>query len=172
MKLIFGAPVALLAPYVGYVMIWVIAWIANGLPTTATRYWPPEIFCMTGNRLNLFCGRSPDDLSYFMLIFFFACCMLGWEAIRILMPGVNDPDQIARRKTAATPIVQGIAWSIVVLPTLIIAPHIAITLDSMPGAFTQYGWGTDALVDFARTWVAGALAMFVYAIARKSSLTA
>ena len=56
-------------------------------------------------------------------------------------------------------------------PTLIIAPHIVSTLDSSPGAWSNYGWGTETFVDFVRMWVAGAMAMFLYGILRKASLS-
>ena len=87
------------------------------------------------------------------------------------MPGVNDPTQIADRKTALSPVIKGIAWSIVLLPTMIIAPHIFSTLASVPGAWSAYGWGTETMVDFIRMWVAGAMTMFLYGIMRNASLS-
>ena len=48
------------------------------------------------SEIQLFCGRSPDDLAWFIMLGFFTCCLLGWETVRILLPGLNDPDQIAR----------------------------------------------------------------------------
>lgn len=170
MRLIFGAPVALLAPYVGYMLVWIVAWIYNAVPGVALRYWPPGLFCSNNGNLNLFCGRSPDDLTWFILIAFFTCCLVGWEAVNILMPGVKDPDRIAARKSSLTPIIKGLAWSIVILPTVIIAPHIFNTLESTPGAWSHYGWGTETLIDAIRMWIAGALAMFLYGILRKASL--
>lgn len=171
MKLIFGAPVALLAPYVGYMLTWIVAWIYNAAPGVAVQYWPPGMFCFRSSELQLFCGRSPDDLAWFIMIGFFTCCLLGWESVRILLPGVNDPTQIAERKTVLAPIVKGMAWGIVILPTLIIAPHIFSTLESVPGAWSDYGWGTETFIDFARMWIAGALAMFLYGVLRKATLS-
>jgi hypothetical protein len=171
MRLIFGAPVALLSPYVGYMLIWIAAWIHNGAPGVAVRYWPPGLFCVENSKFNLFCSRSPDDLTWFILIGFFTCCLVGWEAVRILLSEVNDPDLIAKRKTARTLIVKGIAWSIVILPTLVIAPHIYSTLESTPGTWTTYGWGTEASIDFIRMWVAGAMTMFLYGVLRKATLS-
>jgi hypothetical protein len=170
MRIVFGAPVALFAPYVGYMLTWIVAWIYNGAPSVALQYWPPGMFCFRNSEIELFCGRSPDDLAWFIMLGFFTCCLLGWETVRILLPGLNDPDQIAPRKTALTPIIKGMAWSVVILPTLIIAPHIYSTLESTPGAWSSYGWGTETFVDFVRMWVAGAMAMFLYGILRKASL--
>lgn len=171
MKLVFGAPVALFAPYVGYMLTWIVAWIYHAAPGVALLYWPPKMFCFGGSKFSLFCGRSPGDLDWFILIGFFSCCLIGWESVRILLPDVHDPDQIARRKNALTPIVKAMAWGIVVLPTLIIAPHIVSTLESTPGAWSTYGWGTETTVDFIRMWVAGAMAMFLYGIVRRSTLS-
>lgn len=170
MRIVFGAPVALFAPYVGYMLIWIAAWIYNGFPSSAVRYWPPGLFCVRNSQFQMFCGRSPNELTEGILVGFFACCLIGWEATRILLPGINDPDQIARRKTVVTPIIQGMAWGIVVLPTLVIAPHVISTLDSTPAAWITYGWGSEAVVDAIRMWVAGAMAMFLYGIVRKASL--
>lgn len=170
MRLIFGAPVALFAPYVGYMLTWIVAWIYNAAPGTALQYWPPGMFCFRNSEIQLFCGRSPDELAWFIMLGFFTCCLVGWEAVRILLPGINDPDQITERKTALTRIVKGMAWSIVILPTIIIAPHIYNTLDSSPGRWSEYGWGTEAFVDFVRMWVAGAMTIFLYGILRKASL--
>ena len=169
MRIVFGAPVALFAPYVGYMLIWIVAWIYNAAPSVAVRYWPPSLFCFRNSELELFCGRSPNELTNAILIGFFACCLIGWESVRILLPGVNDPAQIAKRKTVVTPIIQGMAWSIVILPTLIIAPHIISTLNSAPGAWSSYGWGTETLIDAVRMWVAGAMSMFLYGILRMAS---
>jgi hypothetical protein len=171
MRIVFGAPVALFAPYVGYTLTWIVAWIYNGAPGTALQYWPPGMFCFRNSEIQLFCGRSPDDLAWFIMLGFFTCCLVGWEAVRILMPGLNDPDQIAQRKTALTPIIKSMAWSVVILPTLIIAPHIYSTLESTPGAWSSYGWGTETFVDSVRMWVAGAMSMFLYGILRKASLS-
>ena len=63
------------------------------------------------------------------------------------------------------------AWSIVALPTLILAPHIYLTIEASPGAFSYYGWGTETLVDLLRSWVAGASFMLLYAIARRGGST-
>jgi hypothetical protein len=170
MKLVFGAPVALLAPYVGYMLIWIVAWIYNAVPGVALQYWPPSLFCYRNSAFELFCGRSPTDLTWFIFLGFFTCCLLGWEAVRTLMPSSGDPEQIAQRKTALTPIVKGMAWSIVILPTVIIAPHIISTIESTPGAWSAYGWATETMVDFIRMWVAGAMAMFLYGIMRNATL--
>lgn len=171
MRLVFGAPVALLAPYVGYMLTWIVAWIYNEAPGVALQYWPPGLFCVRNTDFEVFCGRSPTDLTWFILLAFFACCLLGWESVRILLPDVNDPDQIAKRKSALTPIIKAMAWGVVVLPTLVIAPHIYSTLESTPGAWSAYGWGTETFVDFVRMWVAGAMAMFLYGILRRASLS-
>ena len=66
MKLIFGAPVALLAPYVGYMLIWIVSWISKGIPGVAVQYWPPGMFCYQDSALQPFCGRSPDELAWFV----------------------------------------------------------------------------------------------------------
>lgn len=171
MKIVFGAPVALFAPYVGYMLTWIAAWIYNGAPSVAVRYWPPGMFCAKGTNIQMFCGRSPDDLAWFIMIGFFTCCLVGWESVRILLPGINDPSQIAKRKSALTPIIKGIAASVVILPTLVILPHILSTLDSSPAAWSNYGWGMETSIDFVRMWVAGAMAMFLYGILRKASLS-
>ncbi|MBE9557434.1 MAG: hypothetical protein IMF08_11310 [Proteobacteria bacterium] len=171
MKLIFGAPVALLAPYVGYMLIWIVSWIYEGVPGIAVQYWPSGMFCYRDSAMQPFCGRSPDELAWFVMIGFFTCCLVGWEAVRILMPGVNDPTQIVGRKTALSKVTKGIAWGIVLLPTLIIAPHIFSTLASVPGAWSSYGWGTETMIDFIRMWVVGTMAMFLYGVLRYASLS-
>ena len=170
MKLVFGAPVALLAPYVGYMLTWIVAWIYNSAPGVAVQYWPPGLFCVRNTQLEIFCGRSPTDLTMFIITAFFACCLIGWESVRILLPAPGDPDQIAKRESALAPFVRAMAWGIVVLPTLVIGPHIYNTLQSVPGAFSSYGWGTETMVDFIRMWVAGAMTMFLYGILRNASL--
>jgi len=170
MKLIFGAPVALFAPYVGYMLVWIVAWVYNAAPSVALQYWPPGLFCVASSKFSLFCGRSPTDLNWFILIGFFTCCLVGWEAVRILLPGVNDPKQNVQRKSSLTPIIKSLAWSIVILPTLIIAPHIFNTLDSIPAPWGEYGWGTAAFIDFVRMWTAGAMTMFLYGIMRLAAL--
>lgn len=169
-KLIFGAPVALLAPYVGYMLNWIIAWIMDGFSSTAVGYWPPRLFCFDSGVPVAYCGRSPSDLDQFMMVFFFVCCLVGWEAIHTLLPSANDPEQAHRRRWFGSYIVEGMAWSIVVLPTLVLLPHIAITVDSTPGTWGLYGWGGQTLLDFFRSWVLGAAAMFGYALFRRSAI--
>jgi hypothetical protein len=171
MRFIFGAPVAFAAPAVGYMLNWIIAWFVKGAPSTATTYWPANLFCASNGKVSLFCGRSPGDLEQFMLIFFFVGCIVGWESIRILLPNTHGPTEIARRDGLVPRVTQIIAWSIVVLPTLILAPHIHATLAASPGAFGYYGWGTETLVDFLRSWIAGACAMLLYAIIRRGGST-
>jgi len=170
MKLVFGAPVALFAPYVGYMLTWIVAWIYNAAPGVALQYWPPGLFCVRNTEFELFCGRSPTDLTMFILMAFFACCLIGWESVRILLPMPGDPEQITARKTTMTPVVTAMAWGIVALPTIIIGPHIYNTVISTPGAWSSYGWATETMVDFIRMWVAGAMAMFLYGILRNASL--
>lgn len=170
MRLIFGAPVALLAPFVGYMLTWIVAWIYNAAPGIAVQYWPPGMFCFNGGGPDIFCGRTPDDLAWFIFIGFFTCCLVGWEAMQILMPGVNDPSPAPGRKSTLALIRKGMAWSIVILPTVIMAPHIYSTLESVPGAWSNYGWGFETLLDAIRMWVVGATSMFLYGILRKSAL--
>ena len=171
MRFIFGAPVAFIAPVVGYMLNWIIAWFVKGVPNIATTYWPANIFCASNGKITLYCGRSPGDLEHFMLIFFFAACIIGWESIRILMPNAHGPGEIEGRKWTGATIRRIIAWSIVVLPSLILAPHIYLTIQAMPAAFSYYGWGTETLVDFLRSWVAGASFMLLYAIVRRRGST-
>jgi hypothetical protein len=40
-----------------------------------------------------------------------------------------------------------------------------------PGAWRDYGWGTETFMDFARIWVAGAMSMFLYGILRMATLS-
>lgn len=169
-KLLFGAPVALLAPYVGYMLTWVIAWIMQGVPGSAVGYWPPNLYCVDGGLPVLYCGRSPSDLDQFMLVFFFACCLVGWEAVNILMPGRRDPTPIPGRRWYGSYIVQGLAWSVAVLPTLIILPHILATIDGAAGVWGFHGWGGETMLDFFRSWLIGVLAMFGYALFRNPTL--
>jgi hypothetical protein len=171
MRFIFGAPVAFLAPAVGYMLNWIIAWFVKGVPGIATTYWPANIFCASHGEITLYCGRSPGDLEHFMLIFFFVACIIGWESIRILLPNADGPAQTRDRNGVGAVVTRIVAWSIVVLPTLILAPHIYLTLEAMPAAFSYYGWGTETFVDFLRTWVAGTSFMLLYAIVRRGGST-
>ncbi len=171
MRFIFGAPVAFVAPAVGYMLNWIIAWSAKGFPKIATTYWPANLFCANHGKVSLFCGRSVGDLEHFMLIFFFVACIIGWESIRILLPTTHGAVEAQSRGGTGAAITRIIAWSIVVLPTLILAPHIYLTIEATPGAFSYYGWGTDTFVDFVRSWIAGASLMLLYAIARRGGST-
>ena len=98
MRIVFGAPVALFAPYVGYMLTWIVAWIYNGAPSIALQYWPPGMFCFRNSEIQLFCGRSPDDLAWFIMLGFFTCCLLGWETVRILLPGLTTRTRSPRAK--------------------------------------------------------------------------
>lgn len=91
MRLVFEAPVALFSPYVGYMLTWIVAWIYNSAPGVALQYWPPGMLCIGGSQTELFCGWSPDDLTWFILIGFLSCCIIGWEAVRILLPRSQRP---------------------------------------------------------------------------------
>jgi len=171
MRFIFGAPVAFVAPAVGYMLNWIIAWFAKGVPDIATTYWPANLFCASNGEITLFCGRSPSDLEQFMLVFFFVACIVGWESIRILLPNTHGPVEFEQRPGLIAHITRGVAWSIVILPTLILAPHIYLTIEALPGAFSYYGWGTETFVDFLRCWIAGASLMLLYAIVRRGGST-
>jgi len=171
MQLVFGAPVAFLAPAVAYMMNWIVAWVANDVPGLASSYWPVSMFCSVNGDIKLYCGRSIGDLEHFMLIFFFAACIMGWESIRILLPDPRGPEDLSARKTFFSTFRKVVAWSIVVLPTVVLAPHIYATVQAVPAPFGYYGWGTEMLVDFLRTWIAGACAMLLYAILRRGGST-
>lgn len=171
MRFIFGAPVAFLAPAVGYMLNWIVAWVVKGVPHIATGYWPAHMFCGGDGGITLYCGRSPGDLGHFMLIFFFFACIAGWESIRILLPNAHGVQEIAPRKSVLTTVRKAAAWSIVLLPSLVLLPHIVITLKAAPAPFGYYGWGTEIFVDFLRTWIAGACAMLLYAILRRGGST-
>ncbi|MDH3228928.1 MAG: hypothetical protein OEN55_03950 [Alphaproteobacteria bacterium] len=171
MRFIFGAPVAFVAPAVGYMLNWIVAWFVKGVPNIATTYWPANIFCASNGDITLFCGRSPGDLEHFMLVFFFVACIIGWESIRILLPNAQGPVETGGRPGVGPTFTRIVAWSIVALPSLILAPHIYLTIKAMPAAFSYYGWGTETLVDFLRSWIAGASFMLLYAIARRGGST-
>ncbi len=171
MRFIFGAPVAFVAPAVGYMLNWIIAWFVKGVPNIATTYWPANLFCANNGRISLFCGRSPGDLEHFMLAFFFVACLIGWESIRILLPSTHGAVAIGDHGSIGATVTRAVAWSIVILPTLILAPHIYLTIEASPGAFSYYGWGTETFVDFLRSWIAGAAAMLLYALARRGGST-
>ncbi len=167
MRTLFGAPIAMIAPVVGYLLNWIAVWISQGLPRYATSYWPPNVFCRGLKPIDVFCSGRPGTKEYMIIFSFFICCIVGWESIRLLGADPEGPERAKDKSRTLENISRGLAWSIVLLPTIILLPHVYMTTSGMPGVWGWYGWGTETVLDLSRAWFVGTAFMFLYALTRR-----
>ena len=164
-----GAPIVFLTPIYAYLLTWMAAWIVHGLPRVAVAYWPLHLFCGGLRSMNLFCGRTPGNIDYFLLLFFLIGTVIGWEAMRNLAIDGYGPRRMEEDPGIVGRVSRVLAIVLLVLPLLVAGPHILLTTQILPGVFARHGWSTFVFLDFLQMWRGGLAFLLAYALLRRSA---